>query len=385
MVFVDGVLYEPERRRRTATRREGEKADEPTDAEAESRSPCRPGASSPRRPSDKTARHRRRHDPHRRPRRARSTRARSLVRAGKIAAVGRDVAVPAGARVIDAHGPLRDAGDHRRPLPHRDRGRRQRVHRTRSPPRCGSPTSSTTATSTSTASSRAASRPSTCSTARATRSAARTRSSSCAGARRPRRWSSRTRRGASSSPWARTSKRSNFRVPGQQPRYPATRMGVEVVLRERVPGGAGLQARSGRSTTGKLKARGAQGRDRPWRPGKNLQLEKLKDILDGKVFVHAPLLPRRRDPDADPGRRRVRLQGPHLPARPRGLQGRERDRDATAPARRPSSTGGPSRWRPSTRIPYNPAILASPRRARSPSTPTPTSWRGGSTGTPPRR
>ena len=43
---------------------------------------------------------------------------------------------------------------------------------------------------------------------------------------------------------------------------------------------------------------------------------------------------------------------------PRGLQGRERDRQARRRAARPSPTGGPTRWRPTTRSPTTPAIMA---------------------------
>ena len=53
-------------------------------------------------------------------------------------------------------------------------------------------------------------------------------------------------------------------------------------------------------------------------------------------------------------RRRVRLQDPHLPARPGGLQGRERDRAATARAPPPSPTAGATRWRPTTPSPTTP-------------------------------
>jgi len=79
-------------------------------------------------------------------------------------------------------------------------------------------------------------------------------------------------------------KRSNFRVPGVT-RFPATRMGVEVVLRD-----AFRRARDYKKEwddyEGKLKAAGARG-EKPVPPRKDLQLEELRDILDGKVLVHA--------------------------------------------------------------------------------------------------
>jgi len=76
-------------------------------------------------------------------------------------------------------------------------------------------------------------------------------------------------------------KRSNFRAPGP-PRYPATRMGVEVVLREHFREAQAYQ-REWEEYEKKLKA--AKG---PLvAPRKNLRLEVLKDVLEGKVQVHA--------------------------------------------------------------------------------------------------
>jgi imidazolonepropionase-like amidohydrolase len=79
-------------------------------------------------------------------------------------------------------------------------------------------------------------------------------------------------------------KRSNFRVPGP-PRYPGTRMGVEVVIRQ-----AFEQARDYKREWDeydrKLKAAGAKG-EKPVPPRRDLRLETLRDVLDGKVYVHA--------------------------------------------------------------------------------------------------
>jgi imidazolonepropionase-like amidohydrolase len=79
-------------------------------------------------------------------------------------------------------------------------------------------------------------------------------------------------------------KRSNFRAPGE-PRYPGTRMGVEVVLRE-----AFLRARAYRKEwadhEAKLKALPARA-ERPVAPRRDLRLEALADILDGKILVHS--------------------------------------------------------------------------------------------------
>jgi imidazolonepropionase-like amidohydrolase len=79
-------------------------------------------------------------------------------------------------------------------------------------------------------------------------------------------------------------KRSNFRAPGS-PRYPGTRMGVEVVIRQ-----AFEQARDYKREWDeydrKLKAAGAKS-EKPVPPRRDLRLETLRDVLDGKVYVHA--------------------------------------------------------------------------------------------------
>jgi imidazolonepropionase-like amidohydrolase len=79
-------------------------------------------------------------------------------------------------------------------------------------------------------------------------------------------------------------KRSNFRGAGE-PRYPGTRMGVEVVLRE-----AFLRARAYKKEwadhEAKLKGLPAKA-DKPVAPRRDLRLETLRDILDGKILVHS--------------------------------------------------------------------------------------------------
>jgi len=93
-------------------------------------------------------------------------------------------------------------------------------------------------------------------------------------------------------------------VPGTT-RYPATRMGVEGVLRDAFRraqdykrewdeydrsqslGGGRLRSQAlGGGRLRKLGAAGAKG-ERPLAPRKDLQLDELRDILDGKVYVHA--------------------------------------------------------------------------------------------------
>ena len=79
-------------------------------------------------------------------------------------------------------------------------------------------------------------------------------------------------------------KRSNFRGPGE-PRYPGTRMGVEVVLRE-----AFLRARAYKKEwaeyEAKLKGLPAKA-EKPVAPRRDLRLETLAEILDGKILVHS--------------------------------------------------------------------------------------------------
>lgn len=79
-------------------------------------------------------------------------------------------------------------------------------------------------------------------------------------------------------------KRANFSAPGPR-RYPATRMGVAEVIRE-----AFLEAKAYRREwqehEKKVKAAGPKGVP-PVAPRRDLKLETLVDILDGKVMVHA--------------------------------------------------------------------------------------------------
>jgi imidazolonepropionase-like amidohydrolase len=99
-------------------------------------------------------------------------------------------------------------------------------------------------------------------------------------------------------------KRSNFRAPGP-PRYPATRMGVEVVLREHFREAQAYKRewdeyeKKVKAAAPKPRGREAAPQDerrrihsgaaeeRPLAPRKNLRLEELKDVLEGKVHVHA--------------------------------------------------------------------------------------------------
>jgi imidazolonepropionase-like amidohydrolase len=96
-------------------------------------------------------------------------------------------------------------------------------------------------------------------------------------------------------------KRSNFRAPGP-PRYPATRMGVEVVLREHFRDAQAYKQewdeyekkKAAKAPRGREAAPQDERRrihsgaaDDPLAPRKNLRLEELKDVLEGKVHVHA--------------------------------------------------------------------------------------------------
>ncbi|MGE0453424.1 MAG: amidohydrolase family protein [Vicinamibacteria bacterium] len=79
-------------------------------------------------------------------------------------------------------------------------------------------------------------------------------------------------------------KRANFNVPGQR-RYPATRMGVEVSLRQAFAAARAYQ-REWAEYEQKLKAAGPKG-EKPPAPRRDLRLETLGDILEGRIDVHA--------------------------------------------------------------------------------------------------
>jgi imidazolonepropionase-like amidohydrolase len=79
-------------------------------------------------------------------------------------------------------------------------------------------------------------------------------------------------------------KRSNFSVPGVR-RYPGTRMGVEVVIRETFKEAINYR-KEWEDYDRKVKAAGPKG-ERPAAPRRDLRLETLRDILDGKILVHA--------------------------------------------------------------------------------------------------
>jgi imidazolonepropionase-like amidohydrolase len=79
-------------------------------------------------------------------------------------------------------------------------------------------------------------------------------------------------------------KRSNFRVPGVV-RFPATRMGVEALLRDAFRRAQDYK-REWEEYDAKAKAAGPRG-ERPLPPRKDLELDELRDVLDGKVYVHA--------------------------------------------------------------------------------------------------
>jgi imidazolonepropionase-like amidohydrolase len=78
-------------------------------------------------------------------------------------------------------------------------------------------------------------------------------------------------------------KRTNFTPPAGQPRrYPATRMGVEEVIRD-----AFTRARDYRRTWEEYRAAVGRGAKNLIPPRRDLQLEPLVEILEGKRLVHA--------------------------------------------------------------------------------------------------
>jgi imidazolonepropionase-like amidohydrolase len=77
-------------------------------------------------------------------------------------------------------------------------------------------------------------------------------------------------------------KRSNFSIPGQPKRYPATRMGVEETIR-----GAFTEARDYRNSWEAYRNRISAGEKNVLPPRRDLRLEPLVEVLDGKRYVHA--------------------------------------------------------------------------------------------------
>jgi len=77
-------------------------------------------------------------------------------------------------------------------------------------------------------------------------------------------------------------KRSNFSIPGQPKRYPATRMGVEETIR-----GAFAEARDYKNSWDAYNKRFAAGGKNLVAPRSDLRLEPLVEVLEGKRYVHS--------------------------------------------------------------------------------------------------
>ncbi|HWT01825.1 MAG TPA: amidohydrolase [Pyrinomonadaceae bacterium] len=77
-------------------------------------------------------------------------------------------------------------------------------------------------------------------------------------------------------------KRSNFVIPMQARRYPATRMGVIEVIRE-----AFTRARDYKSDWDEYRAAQKRGEKNLIAPRRDIQLEPLVEVLEGRRFVHA--------------------------------------------------------------------------------------------------
>jgi imidazolonepropionase-like amidohydrolase len=77
-------------------------------------------------------------------------------------------------------------------------------------------------------------------------------------------------------------KRSNFSIPGQPKRYPATRMGVEETIR-----GAFSEARDYKKAWEDYNKRSAAGEKSLIPPRRDLRLEPLVEVLEGKRYVHS--------------------------------------------------------------------------------------------------
>lgn len=77
-------------------------------------------------------------------------------------------------------------------------------------------------------------------------------------------------------------KRSNFSIPGQPRRYPATRMGVEETIR-----GAFSEARDYKKAWDDYNKRFAAGEKNLIPPRRDLRLEPLVEVLEGKRYLHS--------------------------------------------------------------------------------------------------
>jgi imidazolonepropionase-like amidohydrolase len=77
-------------------------------------------------------------------------------------------------------------------------------------------------------------------------------------------------------------KRSNLSFPGQPKRYPATRMGVEETIRS-----AFIEARDYRKAWEDYNKRTAAGEKNAIPPRRDLRLEPLVEVLEGKRYVHS--------------------------------------------------------------------------------------------------
>jgi imidazolonepropionase-like amidohydrolase len=77
-------------------------------------------------------------------------------------------------------------------------------------------------------------------------------------------------------------KRSNFSIPGQPKRYPATRMGVEETIR-----GAFSEARDYKKSWDEYNKRVASGEKNVIPPRRDLRLEPLVEVLEGRRYVHS--------------------------------------------------------------------------------------------------
>lgn len=77
-------------------------------------------------------------------------------------------------------------------------------------------------------------------------------------------------------------KRTNFNIPGLQPRYPATRMGVEETIRD-----AFTRARDYKRDWDDYRAAVSRREQNVMPPRRDLELEPLVEILEGKRYVHS--------------------------------------------------------------------------------------------------
>jgi hypothetical protein len=134
-------------------------------------------------------------------------------------------------------------------------------------------------------------------------------------------------------------------------RFPTTRQGVEYVIRD-----AFTRAKAYRKEWQDYDTKKKAGQD-VLAPRRDLQLDALVEVLEGKRLVHAHSYRADEILMLHPPRRRDGLQDRDVPARPRRLCGWRKKLPLTTPAHRRFPIGGATRWRRLTPILHNASLM----------------------------